>query len=247
MEALLVNTFGGTGWQDDSVKPSRVNRRPKKKWRKPKSFLIQHGLTELLLTAILKSLSVGKLSGVRSPFYQGQKMTAPFAVFFRLPFRAELIRFYTVMAGLFGQPHGWPRLDAVLRTHSNPPPKVSKSFSSGLSTLSRILRMNAQTPWAKSAQTTPVFNIYHHRQAIARGVAGSVAMRFKRRFPACIIKFSGFAAFTPKFEHRLSARPKAGKPITLGDLTDTILLTCDRASAILHVMSLQFARLHRDH
>lgn len=47
-------------------------------------------------------------------------------------------------------------------------------------------------------------------------------------------------AFTPKFEHRLSAMSKAGKSITLGDFMDTVLLTCDRATAVLHLLSLQF-------
>ncbi|MEQ1635439.1 MAG: hypothetical protein ABL903_02035 [Methylococcales bacterium] len=55
--------------------------------------------------------------------------------------------------------------------------------------------MKMKSPRANTAQTptkTPLFNLYYHRQAIAQGVNGALALRFKRRYPACIVKFSGF-------------------------------------------------------
>ncbi len=48
------------------------------------------------------------------------------------------------------------------------------------------------------------------------------------------------SAFTPKFDHRLSNIHSGNDPLKLGDLTDTVLLSCERATAILHLISLQF-------
>jgi hypothetical protein len=61
--------------------------------------------------------------------------------------------------------------------------------------LIRAAIMNTISPRANTAQnptTTPVFSIFLHRQAIAQGIDGSLAIRFKSRFPACIVKFAGF-------------------------------------------------------
>jgi hypothetical protein len=181
-------------FKDDTTKPSRVNRRRKRKWKKSAS--LQHCLTIFKNTTNLNPLSVGQLSGIRTPFNQGLKMTAPFAVFFRLSFRTALIRFYSVMAGLFGQPHGWPLLDAVVRTHSNPSPKSFEPLSVGLSILlSRITAMINNSNRASSAQNpskTPIFNLYHTRRPIAQGIDGALAIRYKRRFSGSIIKFAGW-------------------------------------------------------
>lgn len=73
--------------------------------------------------------------------------------------------------------------------------KSLRPFSGGLSPLQRIKPMKNQTTRANTAQNptkTPLFSIYAHRQAIALGIGGALAMRFKRRFPDCIVKFSGF-------------------------------------------------------
>lgn len=61
--------------------------------------------------------------------------------------------------------------------------------------LIRVAIMNTNSNQASSAQNptkTPVFNLYHTRRAIAQGIDGALAMRFKRRFPVSIVKFAGF-------------------------------------------------------
>lgn len=142
-------------------------------------------LTKIQQAAIISPLPGRIQAGVRSPFLEGLKMTAPLAVFFRLSCRAGLIRLHSVMADLFGQPHGWQRLLAVLRTHSFPPPKVSKSLCGGLSTYRRITAMITQTVRANTAQNptrTAVFSVYLHRQCIRMGIAGALACALKADF-----------------------------------------------------------------
>lgn len=38
----------------------------------------------------------------------------------------------------------------------------------------------------------PLFSIFLHRQTIAIAINYRLAMRFKRRYPACTVKFIGF-------------------------------------------------------
>ncbi len=58
--------------------------------------------------------------------------------------------------------------------------------------------MNTSTQMGKSAQhpqtkTVSQFNIFLHRQLIAQGVSDSLALKIKSRYPATIVKFTGFA------------------------------------------------------
>jgi len=47
-------------------------------------------------------------------------------------------------------------------------------------------------------------------------------------------------AFNPDFSHRLNALSHNCEDFTAADLTDTILLMCQRAAAIIDVVALQF-------
>jgi hypothetical protein len=58
--------------------------------------------------------------------------------------------------------------------------------------LNQTLRANTAHPQGhkQNPTKTPLFSIYAHRQTIAQGVNGTLAMRFKRRYPAITVKFS---------------------------------------------------------
>lgn len=59
----------------------------------------------------------------------------------------------------------------------------------GHSTMNTPKRANS----AQNSQTkTAIFNLYHHRKAIAHGINAALAVRFKSRYPACIVKFAAF-------------------------------------------------------
>lgn len=45
---------------------------------------------------------------------------------------------------------------------------------------------------AQKTKITPIFSIFWHRQILAQSVNFALAMRFKRRFPAVVVKFAGF-------------------------------------------------------
>lgn len=47
-------------------------------------------------------------------------------------------------------------------------------------------------------------------------------------------------AFKPDFKHRLNALSHNREDFTVADLTDSILLMCERAAAIIDVVALQF-------
>ena len=150
--------------------------------------------------SILSSPLTHSAVGIGTLFLEGQKMTAPLAVFFRLSFRAALVRFTSVMAGLFGLPSGRPRLLAVVPTHSNPPPKSLEPLRGGYSIFRRINRMNTNFPGHQSAQQNPqtktvsLFDCFLHRRQIAFNIPGTKAERIKRHHPAVIVKFVGFEA-----------------------------------------------------
>lgn len=48
------------------------------------------------------------------------------------------------------------------------------------------------------------------------------------------------SAFTPDFSHRLSFLGENHEELTLGELTDTVLMMCDRAAAIIDLVAMQF-------
>lgn len=65
----------------------------------------------------------------------------------------------------------------------------------GVYNLLQDITMNTSNPMGNHAQKTttpPLFSIFLHRQCLRLGVSGKLAMRFKARYPACIVKFSGF-------------------------------------------------------
>lgn len=45
---------------------------------------------------------------------------------------------------------------------------------------------------AGNDQKKPTFSIFHHRKPIAQGISSTLALRFKRRYPASIVKFAAF-------------------------------------------------------
>ena len=159
--------------------------------------------TRCYTKAILHPLSQKTKAGLGTPFERGQKMTAPFAVFFRLQFSATFSRAYSVMAGCIGQPL---RLAAPRCGSSNliqPATQSLEPLCGGLSSLTRTHRMNSPTQRANCARNsqdkytqnlpnTPLFSLFAYRRPIAQNITGTLAVRFKRRYPACIVKFSGF-------------------------------------------------------
>lgn len=144
----------------------------------------------------LAPLPVRILAGICSPFERGQKMTAPFAVFLCHLFSPIPHRAYTIMAVCIGQ--SLKRLAAPRCGTANLIQPVAQYFAvlrGGLSSLTRINRMNNYTPRANHAQKTkknPIFSIFWHRQLLANGVSFALALRFKRRFPACVLKFQAW-------------------------------------------------------
>lgn len=47
-------------------------------------------------------------------------------------------------------------------------------------------------------------------------------------------------SFTPDFQHRLSASIKENETLSVSDFSDTVFLMCDRTTAILNMLCLQF-------
>jgi hypothetical protein len=82
-------------------------------------------LTGQKCRAILNSLSQKTKVGIRTPFRYGEKSPRLYAAFLCPPFSTVVIRAYSVMAGLFGQPL---RLAAPYRGSSNPLNPVAQSF-----------------------------------------------------------------------------------------------------------------------
>jgi hypothetical protein len=164
-------------------------------------------LTNNTNTATINPLFPHEAAGIINPFKLGQKMTAPFAVFFRLSFRAALVpvrvlvRLYSVMADCTGLLSSRPRLVAVLITPCNLPPSYYQSCVAVYPFLTRIHRMNTSNPTGNRAHPqgnkqnpipTPLFSVFSYRQPIAQGINGTLAIRLKRRFPALVVKFQSF-------------------------------------------------------
>lgn len=74
-------------------------------------------LTLIIRSAILIPLSQKTKVGISTPFRYGENSPQPLAAFLCPPFSTALIRAYSVMAGLFGQPS---RLAAPYRGSTNP-------------------------------------------------------------------------------------------------------------------------------
>lgn len=71
-------------------------------------------------------------------------------------------------------------------------------LSRDLNPILKCAIMNTTNPMGKFAQnpqtkTVSQFNVFLHRQLIAQGVSDSLALKIKSRYPATIVKFTGFA------------------------------------------------------
>jgi hypothetical protein len=106
----------------------------------------------------------------------------------------------SVMAGLFGQRSALAGAGYRFTTPFKPVTRYCRKYWWRLSNFYRTTVMNI-SPMGKHAYpqghkqnptTTPVFSIFLHRQAIAQGISGTLALRFKRRYPAIVVKFAGF-------------------------------------------------------
>ena len=124
---------------DETTKPSRVNRRRKKRWKASTiADLIKNGLTDCFRAAIL-FVAGNKSAGIRTPLLG---VTTPLfrVVFLCLSFRAASCRFISVMAGLFGQSL---RLAAPSSGSSNPLSPVAQSFEPLIDGYSSLLGVTA--------------------------------------------------------------------------------------------------------
>lgn len=110
------------GKPDDSTKPSRINRRRKKRWKI--ADLMPEFLTEAASCSNLVS-SISRLTGIGTPFRYGVKTPLPLVAFLCSPFSAAFCRLHSVMAGLFGHPL---RMAAPYRGSSNQLKPVAQSL-----------------------------------------------------------------------------------------------------------------------
>lgn len=108
---------------DPNSKPSRLNRKRKKRWKI--ADWIANGLTDCTRVSILYAAG-NKSAGICTPRNKGEKSPQPYVAFLCASFSAALCRVYSVMAGLFGQPRGWP---VPLSGSANPLKSVAQSFA----------------------------------------------------------------------------------------------------------------------
>lgn len=120
----------------------------------------------------------------------GHKTAPKKAVFLCKPFCAVFCRTYS-MAVRIGQSFGWLVPVTSGKNPLRPATQLFLPIAWRLFHFYRITAMN-NTPRAKSAQNSLLFSVFSYRQPIAQGISGALAVRLKRRYPACIVKFSGF-------------------------------------------------------
>jgi hypothetical protein len=153
-------------------------------------------LTYPVHTAILPLPLTHSMDGI-SPPNKGMEMPLLNAVFLSpsKTFARSLHERLFIMVGCIGQP--LKRLAGSFAGRTNPIQSTTKSlvpFAGGLSILKGINPMPQDTYTQKPTNSIcrqPLFNCFFHRQLIAQGVAGALALRFKRRYPAVIVKFAG--------------------------------------------------------
>lgn len=174
---------------DDTSKPSRLNRRRKKKWK----------ITTLALTAwafeTILSLPFKKRTAWIITPELGQKMAATLCGFFSSVIQSGISPFLFCYGGLHGA--AFERA-APSCGGDNPMQSATRNLSpslGGLSTITRITAMNTHFTGpncAKKPTPAPLFSIFFHRKCFAMGINGRVAMRLKSRNPAFTVKFSGW-------------------------------------------------------
>jgi hypothetical protein len=156
---------------DDTTKPSRINRRRKKRWK--------NGLTNFYQADILNPLphcSTGLVS-------RNTSGTAAIKRFFcarKLLSSSSLCRAGWAAERLAGARTGRPTYPVRLHDWSH---------VVGFTTLRDIIMKNhAQNP-ASSQTKQSLFSVYHNQNLIAFNVPGVLAFRLKQRKPAAIVKF----------------------------------------------------------
>lgn len=120
--------------RDDTTKPSRLNRKRKKRWKI--ADLIESGLTDCVRVAML-FIAGNKPAGRGNPI-TSRRECAVIGVFLCLSFSAALSRGYSVMAGCLGHPlrMAVPRIG--ISTPIQPVAHAVESKSGGYSSFSRI-------------------------------------------------------------------------------------------------------------
>jgi hypothetical protein len=172
---------------DDTTKPSRINRRRKKRWK--------NGLTNFYQASMLISLSQ-KTKARDSHPDNGHNRPLSTVVFLRSSkTQAVLRRLYPVMVGCIGQTLKQGLAGSVTGS-ANPMQSATQRVApkgGGLSPYNGVTAMRnkyAQTT-AKSSQTKQsLFSVYHNQNLIAFNVPGVLAFRLKQRKPTAILKFS---------------------------------------------------------
>ncbi len=180
---------------DDASKPSRINRRRKRKWK-----MTALALTAMVFETILTPLSVGQLTR----FDTRQKKTVrPIALnhlvsrfFYAFKKGTESIRAYTSsMVGYFsGAASVFAACQPWILSHR---PRFD-TLAGGYFIFKTGNHMNTTSPGHQSAQQNPqtktvsLFDCFLHRRQIAYHIPGTKAEKIKRHHPAVIVKFAGF-------------------------------------------------------
>jgi hypothetical protein len=176
---------------EDTTKPSRLNRRRKKRWRKT-------GLTNYALSAMLFSLSQKTKAGIGTP-NQGHHRPLSNVVFLcPSKTQAALCRLYSVMAGCIGQTLK-QGLAGSLAGSSNLMQLAAQRLEpkgGGLSLYQGVTVMRhyyAQNP-AKSSQTKQSrFNLIKRTpeglRVICQDLTFAQAVALVAEIPAAIVKF----------------------------------------------------------
>lgn len=175
-----------------SYQPKSLLDRIKRTWGK-RSPAHSYGLTNSVPHGIIPLPFPLEAVGIINPFLQGLKMTAPFSGFFVSAIRRVNACLFNY-GGLYGAAFGWAAPCSGVDNPIQSATKLLSKFAGGLSTFTRINPMSQnQSVLNPQTKTVSLFNVFHHRQLIAQGVTDSLALRLKGRYPACIVKFSGFA------------------------------------------------------
>lgn len=133
--------------------------------------------------------------GRGNPFIQGEKSPLPLVAFLYASYCTDCIRVISIMACFFGQRLALAAPCSGFPPQLSTPPDTVESIERRLSTFTRNTAMKTQSTQANSAQNptkTALFSITWHRQTVCQNVTGKLALRFKRKHPECIVKFTGF-------------------------------------------------------
>lgn len=175
---------------DDATKPSRINRRRKKRWK--------NGLTNFYQADILSMLSQKTKVGIETP-NNGHNRPLSTVVFLRpSKTQAALRRLNSVMEGCIGQP--LKRLAGSVTGSLNPIQSAAQRLrpkGSGLSLYNGVTAMRnkyAQNPAKSSQYKYSLFNLVKRtpagRRVICQDLTFTQAVALAAEIPATIVKFS---------------------------------------------------------